>query len=245
MPLPPDSPASEVNPRRRRPRRRPCSRRRRHPIDRRWPPCSAAAAAPADADPQHADAVAPEDGPDDVDGHSTESSRSRPAAAARWQSASTASSSSTRCTTQHAELRPVGEQRDARAARDLRGPARAHADDREQLAVRRFASRAPRTPACARRGQVEVDFFGTQPSDATERDASTRAASLRMRLFAFRLETKLGDSTCCSPGSTTTCSPGAAPASTRTASRSSGSPGRSITATRRYAEHAGRSRSAA
>jgi len=40
--------------------------------------------------------------------------------------------------------------------------------------------------------QVEVDFFGTQPSDATERTAFT-FGSLRMRLFAFRLETKFVD----------------------------------------------------
>ncbi len=41
-------------------------------------------------------------------------------------------------------------------------------------------------------GQFEVDFFGTQPSDATERTAFTFGTP-RMRLFAFRLETKLVD----------------------------------------------------
>ena len=82
-------------------------------------------------------------------------------------------------------------------------------------------------------GHVEVDFFGVQPTDATEQTIYTTPA-LRMRLFYLRLKKSMGPrASTCSPASTTICSPGAAPASTRTASRSSASRARSITASRR------------
>ena len=71
------------------------------------------------------------------------------------------------------------------------GPARAHAAHRQQLAVRLADGGAARTTACAPTGQFEVDFFGAQPTDATEQTIYA-APSLRMRLFYLRLKAKLG-----------------------------------------------------
>ena len=86
-------------------------------------------------------------------------------------------------------------------------------------------------------GHVEVDFFGVQPSDALEQHGlhdALRAHAPVLLPAAARLLHARARSICWS-ASTTTCSRGAAPASTRTASRSSGSRARSITATRRSA----------
>jgi hypothetical protein len=55
-----------------------------------------------------------------------------------------------------------------------------------------FRIAAPAYRGMLASAQVEVDFFGVQPSDATERTTFT-FASLRMRLFAFRLQTPIVD----------------------------------------------------
>ena len=138
---------------------------------------------------------------------------------------------------QHAELRPVVEQRDARAARDVRRPARAHAVHREQLAVRLHAERARLGTAARLRsrrgGLLRRPAVRRHRADRSTRRPSRAHAPLLLPA-AGRTSSRARRSICWS-ASTTTCSRGAAPASTRTASPSSGSRARSITASRRSA----------
>ena len=122
---------------------------------------------------------------------------------------------------QHAELRRVREQRHARAPRHLRRHARAHADDREQLAVRVSHRGAGVPRACARRDSSRSTSSARSPATPP---SEPRSRSGRRACACSRSGWKRGSSTCW-PGNTTTCSAGAAPASIRTASRSSGLPG--------------------
>jgi hypothetical protein len=55
-----------------------------------------------------------------------------------------------------------------------------------------FRIKAPAYRQMRATGQFEVDFFGVQPSDATER-TTYAVGSVRMRLFAMRLETRYVD----------------------------------------------------
>ena len=136
---------------------------------------------------------------------------------------------------QHAELRPVVEQRDARAARDVRGLSRAHAVHREQLAVRLHAEGARLGTAAhlrARRGGL-LRRPAVRRAGAAGLHGALRAHAPVLLPAGQDFFARASSS--CWPASTTTCSRGAAPASIRTASRSSGSRARSITATRRSA----------
>ena len=190
MPLPPDSPAPEVKP-----PPAPAAGDARAAARSPGQPVAAAAAAPARAaDPRHADAAAARaTAPRRAStGTAPSGTRSRPSALqSRWRSRALRLRRAERDARLDAELRPVVEQRDAGAARDVRGPARAHADHRQQLAVRRADGGAPvRRPARHRPRSRWTSSASSRPTRPSRR--STRRPPCACACSTCALKAKLG-----------------------------------------------------